>query len=421
MVHLEVDVLPKQAEFIHSSHKYTLLSGGWGTSKTWSLIFKALHYALKHPGIKIIFCAETFPMLRDTVFRDFIQICPRKFLRAMTPYTKSPLDAFFRNGSIIHFRSFDKPWKPKSFTVGAIFVEELTSLKEETFDELIGRLRQVRLPGDKKPDFPRTLGAATNPDSFNHWVYKKFIDPATKMKGAKVYYSITTDNHYLPQDYLDTLKDLKRTNPDLYKRNVLGKWGVLEGLCYELPQKLRKIPLGIEYDIFIAGLDFGWNHATALSCIGIESDTFDVVDEWFARKVDSLQIIDRVWEYHDDYDFDYIYCDPARPEIIDQMQKSGLPAEGASKGPGSVFARIMYLQGLIGNNQLRIHAQHAPNHIKEIDSYKWDKSVGGGKEKPIKVNDECMNAMEYAIWTYSNEIGLDTDIEALLAVQKRLS
>lgn len=411
----EVEIEKHQSDFINDTSRLCLLSGGWGSGKTWANILKAIYYGLKYPGIEILVCAETFPLLQDTVYKEFMQICPRRLIKHDT---KKPINVYFKNDSKFYFRSFDKEWKAKSFTVGAIFGEELTTFKEDTFKQLRARLRQKRPKGDKRPDFPRNFSSATNPAGLTHWVYKFFIDPDTKFKNAKVFNSTTFDNTYLPRDYTDDLRTLEKSNKAYYDRNVLGLWGQLEGLIYELPETQRYILERMEFDHYIAGLDFGFGHPTALSCIGVSSGRFAVVDEWYERKVTSSDIINKVKQYQKKYNFYNIYCDSARPEIIEEMVQAGLPAVPCIKGAGSVFAGIMNLKGLIGNNNLFL-GKEAHYHLREVDSYIWDKSTDS-KERPLKVNDDCMDAMRYAIYTYTLDDGGGVPIDDLYEFQKML-
>ncbi len=418
-VELEVELLPHQAAFLDSKAKFTLASGGYGSAKSFSLTISAIDEGLRYPGIEILFCAETLPMIRDTSFKDFMAVCPPNLIKK---HTVAPLNVYFHNGSFIKFRSFDQPYKAKSFTVGSIKIEELTTFKKTTFDQLRGRLRQSRTPTELEnglEDYPRTLGAATNPDTKTHWVYKDFFDPDTKVANSVVIESTSYDNQYLPDDYLDDLDEFARTNPTYFKRNVLGEWGRLEGVIYNLPDSQRKIPDNIQFDENIAGLDFGYIHPTSLSVIGIAGDRYFVRDEWHVARVTSKDIIDSVWEYHREYNFYKIYCDGARPEIIQELQDAGLPAVPAIKGPGSVFAGIMYIMGLVNSARFYIDERKAPMHIKEIDGYQWDES-DSKKERPLKIRDDSCDSTRYPIYTYALENGLDVSSEDLYAFQKDL-
>jgi phage terminase large subunit len=415
-IQFEVELLKHQQQFIESDKKFTLASGGYGSAKSFSLIIGAIHEAIKYPKIETLFCAATLPMLRDTTFKDFMEVCPSRLIKQ---HTIAPMNVFFKNGSTLKFRSFDQPFKAKSFTVGSIKIEELTTIKKATFDQLRGRLRQERKPRPGFPDFPRTLGAATNPDTKTHWVYKDFFDPETKLRNSKVVESTSYDNIFLPDDYLDDLDEFAVTNPAYFRRNVLGEWGRLDGLIYNLVDEYRSVLEGIDYDLMIGGLDFGHRDPTALSVIGVDSGRFSVVDEMYQKGMTSTSIIDAVREYHNKYYFYKIYCDGARPEIIEEMVQAGLPAVAARKGPGSVFAGCLFMQGLVNTGRYRINAEKAPWHVKEIDGYVWDAS-DDAKEKPLKIRDHTCDSSRYACHTFALENGLDVSAEELYEFQKDL-
>ena len=62
--------------------------------------------------------------------------------------------------------------------------------------------------------------SATNPDSPSHWVYKYFITSDNPMR--HVYYSITEDNPFLPDWYIEQLKST--LDPKMAARMLRGEW-----------------------------------------------------------------------------------------------------------------------------------------------------------------------------------------------------
>ena len=410
MLTLEAKVSAKQKQFIDSRKKYTIHSGGYGSSKSWGAIYKAFQYMVEYPGINIMFCSLTYPMIRDTIYNEWIKICPFTATRSV----RSPMDYTIDNGSTAYFRSFDTEFKLKGFTLGAAFIAEGSHFPRENFQQLQGRIRQ---PGG----MPLTIDIDTNPDSFDNWLYKDFIDPETSIDpdNTLVIYSTSHDNPFLPEDYLQRLDRMKITDPEYYDRNVLGKWGKLEGTIYDVPQDLRDIPEDFDPHVHICGVDFGFTHETAISPIGFDGQIFGVLEEMYRSKMTSQDIIKEVSELHEKYYFDYIYCDGARPEIIEEMVQEGLPAKPALKGPGSVFTGIMFIKSLHKSERL-YYSKYCINHFKEIDSYIWDKNQKV-KEVPIKKNDHLMDSHRYAIHTYSIENGLDVSPEDLYRMQAMLA
>jgi PBSX family phage terminase large subunit len=233
---------------------------------------------------------------------------------------------------------------------------------------------------------------ATNPSSFNNYVYKQFIEKP--ILDSVVIYSKTSDNGYLPKEYLNDLKTLQLSNPEYYKRMVEGHWGSLEGIIFNLPysQRINRSAMPIEYDKIIAGLDFGFKHPTALVVIGIKDNKHYIIDEVYKRLQTSADIIKLVKEKHIQYNISKIYCDWARPEIIQDLKTAGLPVTDAIK---TVFDGILYTQGLINTGNL-ICCNDCTYTLREFDSFIWDKK---DKEQPLKINDDAMDALRYAVFS----------------------
>lgn len=377
---------PHQKGFVNSNARYLLNSGGVGSGKTYSLVLRSLRLCLEYPGIKGLLGAQTMPLLRDTTMAEFENLVPEKLIKT---HNKSTNTYIFRNGSSVLFRPFDDATKFKSMNLGFAGIEEMTDVKYEIFKILRTRLRQKNVQ--------HSLFGATNPGPFTHWVYRDFIDNATKIDGSDVVFSVSRDNPYLPKEYLADLETLRVTNPEYYDRMVRGLWGALEGLIYSMPmnQRIDAELLPEKYDQIIAGLDFGHDHPTSLVIIGIREPYYYIIDEFYKRHLSTSDIISAVGRYNSLYNLSAIYCDTARPEIIADLQNAGLPALDAVK---DVFEGIMFVKGLVNSGQL-IASKRCSMTLREFDSYIWDKA-SLIKEAPIKLNDDCMDAMRYALFTH---------------------
>ena len=396
MKQVNIDLIkPHQTDFVNSKSRYLLNSGGVGSGKTYGIAIKALMLAIECPGIFGLIGAQTYPLLRDTTLREFINICPPE---AIKQYNKANSHFIFHNGSEIIFRSLEDPTKLKSLNLGFCAIEEMTDVPEEIFKMLRTRMRQKGFPG--------CIFGATNPGTFNNWVYKYFIDKNDKyhLTGSEVVYSVSKDNFFLPEEYIADLVDMGKSNPEYYQRMVAGKWGIMEGLVYMLPmeQRLAEIPPVKRY---IAGLDFGFTHPTALIIIGIREDMNYIVEEVYRRKVTSGDIIDIVKDKMQKYPIDSIFCDSSRPEIIEDLQRQGIPAVDSVK---DVFDGIMHVKTLIGSKKLFVKTD-CTYTLREFDSYIWD-AKHTVKEQPVKINDDCMDSIRYALYTDYKRGGFGRDI-----------
>jgi phage terminase large subunit len=366
------------------------------SGKTYGIVLRTLRLCIMHPGIFVLIGAQTYPLLRDTTLREFANVVLP--LNIIDQYNKTEQHFKFKNGSEVIFRAFDDPNKLKSLNLGACGVEEMTDISEEIFKMLRTRLRQDKMPC--------CLYGATNPGTFGNWVYKYFIEePITN---SNVIYSISADNFYLPKPYLEDLDTMRKSNPEYYERMVMGKWGVLEGLIYNLPVKQRcnNLPLDKKYHGIIAGLDFGFTHPTAFIIIGYIEDKYYIIDEVYQHKMTSSDIIEAVRKKLTEYPIDVIYCDSARPEIIEDLKRAGIPAQDSVK---DVFEGIMHVKSLIGTGDLIVNDKCFYT-LREFDSYIWD-SKSTVKEIPLKVNDDCMDAIRYALYTHRKKACVSIFIE----------
>jgi phage terminase large subunit len=85
------------------------------------------------------------------------------------------------------------------------------------------------------------------------------------------------------------------------------------------------------------------------------------------------------------------------------------------EGIKDVFDGIMCIKSLINEQKLYVN-QKCFYTLREFDSYIWD-AKNTVKEVPIKINDDCMDAVRYAIYTDGkhggvSEFGEGVDREA---------
>lgn len=388
---------PHQLKFLHADTRFVVNSGGVGAGKTFTVALKAFLKMAKNPGILGLIGAKTMRLVRETTMREFFNLCPPELIKN---FNRSTSTVKLFNDSELIFTPLDDYTKFKSLNLGFVGIEEMIDNDEEVFKVLRERLRQTTVPESE-----HQLFGATNPGSFENWVYKNFIDEdsKTKIKDSTVIFSSSHDNKTLPAAYLADLDTLKATNPEYYARMILGQWGQLEGLVYQVPLDLRLSPDEVPHTFqrVIAGLDFGYNHAMACSIAGQIEDRFYIFDELYRYQMRLADLIDWLSQKCNELDIECIYCDSARPDLIAELQDVGLPAVPASKGPGSVYAGIMHVKNLFGSGLLFV-SQECKNHLREFDSYVWDKN-NKVKEAPLKVNDHLCDAVRYMLHTDGKE------------------
>lgn len=225
--------VPYQAKVIdHLSFDYDyslgiheiLLSGSVGSAKSALMAYLAIRHCIDNPGAKLLLGRRAMPDLKETIYRKILEMMDGSLVEGVHYSTNETIASIkFRNGSEIISRSWaDKSYKKmRSLELSAAVIEELTENDEEdkqAYDEI--KMRVGRLPHIKKS----FIISATNPADPGHWAYKYFIESTAPTR--HVYYSVTTDNPFLPESYVEQLKtDL---DPKLARRMIYGEWISIE-------------------------------------------------------------------------------------------------------------------------------------------------------------------------------------------------
>jgi phage terminase large subunit len=180
----------------------------------------------------------------------------------------------------------------------------------------------------------------------------------------------------------------------VYGRGLTGK---IEGLIYPNWHLVDALPEGE----IIYGLDFGFNHPTALVRGVVDTDTMSLyLDEViYESRLITQELIDRM-EQAGVGTNDSIYADAARPETIEEIYRAGFNIEKADKA---------VWDGINKMKSFKIHiTKSSTNLIKEMRSYKWkvDKN-GKSLEEPVKFLDDALDAARYLVWNATRKNELD--------------
>lgn len=261
--------LPHQYKIIHdvrrnfdyqSNGTYEcLLSGAVGSAKSLALSHLVATHCILYPGAVVGLGRLALPRLKETLCQKIREHLYDVGAGLSYRYNETSGGFQFSNGSkCIPFSWSDKNYqKFRSYELSAMAIEELSENKGDHWNAYleafsrVGRLSHV-------PE--RWVIAASNPDSPSHPAYRHFIKNQSQTR--RVYYSVTTDNPYLPASYVDNLKDIYDEN--MYKRMVLGHWIEIsdEVIYYTYDGKhnyrdyyynvLENVPIVLAFDFNIA-------------------------------------------------------------------------------------------------------------------------------------------------------------------------
>lgn len=284
--------------------------------------------------------------------------------------------------------------KIRGSTFCGAYVDEATIIPESVFKMLISR---CAMGGAK-------IFATTNPDSPYHWFKKDYIDNNLDVRS----WAFTLeDNPELTREEKDYL--CRQYKGIWYQRFIEGLWVQAEGAIYDFfdaKYHVIDFPPGRASE-YIIGIDYGTTNPTAFVLIGINKSKFPniwVEDLYFYdSKIKQRQLTDSEYAealvtFIDHRPIKAIYVDPSAASFKLELLKHSVP--NVFDAENEVIDGIRFVSKFINNGTLKI-CRNCEHLIKEFQSYVWDpKSQITGVDKPLKVNDHCLDALRYSIFSH---------------------
>ncbi len=276
----------------------------------------------------------------------------------------------------------------RGMTSYGAYINEGTMANEEVFNEI-----KARCSGEGA----RIL-VDTNPDQPEHWLKTNYIDKADG-KVIQSYHFELDDNTFLTERYKDNIKAATPTGM-FYDRDIKGLWVSAEGIVYKDFRKEKhyiksKDLKDINFVKCFAGVDWGYEHPGAIVVLGKDDKGDIYLLEEHSKKHEEIEYwVNIAKEIKNRYGNISFYCDTARPEYIKRFKKENIKAKNADK---AVLAGIGEVGRLIKSEKLKVVEDKVELFKKEIFMYSWNKTTG----EPIKVWDDVLDALRYAIYTES--------------------
>jgi hypothetical protein len=224
----DIELTPKQAEFAEAvfsgDFKYLLYGGAIRGGKTYAMLLLVLALAKIYRGSRWAIVRKDLPTIKRNTLPSFEKVKPPGFCGEVN---RTDWFVDCSNGSRIFF--FPESFKEdrelnrwKGLEVNGFALEECNELNEKSFDMAIQRAGAWICRGNQPP--PVIMGTC-NPSL--GWVKSAWYDPWRKGALEAPWYYLPAkihDNPHLPQSYIDSLDELKKTSPSAYRRFVEGDW-----------------------------------------------------------------------------------------------------------------------------------------------------------------------------------------------------
>lgn len=272
--------------------------------------------------------------------------------------------------------------KIRGMTSYGAYINEASLANEEVFDEI-----RSRCSGEGA----RIL-VDTNPDHPEHWLLKNYIEnPDPSILSYSFHLD---DNTFLSERYR---RNMKNTTPSgmFYDRNIRGLWVSGDGIVYKDFDKnrhtiTREVANKIDFDRYVAGVDWGYEHYGAIVVVGVKDECYYVIEEHAKQHTDIDEWSEIALKIKTKYGDIPFYVDSARPEYLYRFKQEGLNAINANK---KIMLGIETVAKLMKSDRFFIVYDDCPRFAQEVYKYIWHST----KDEPQQEFDDVLDAIRYAI------------------------
>lgn len=306
--------------------------------------------------------------------------------------------------------------KIRGMTVAGVYIDELTTLPRDFFKQMLARM-SVR---------GAQMFATTNPDAPNHWLKAEYLDKIDTFPDWYVEHFTMDDNPGLTDEYKASLK--REYTGLWYDRFIEGKWVAAEGAIYGMFDPSRHVISRAQLPeierVLIAAVDYGTEHRTRGYLLGVgqivtHADTGEIVDPTHpaARKSPALFVLSefapdtatvgqhaamfRAWLRDQPVASwrtpEWVAVDPAAAVFKAQLFDDGMSS--VMNAHNAVLSGIQTVSSLFAIGRLLI-VDDCTELLRGLPGYRWDSAATKrGDTKPIKENDDEVDALRYAVYT----------------------
>ena len=363
-----------------------VVSGGVNTGKTYGNLERAHELALTYEKCEILLLRKTLSSLMATGVKTF----EKQVLGHLDPPLGDPgceikkiekregIHYLYPNGSMIWLGGMNKKGTVLSSEYDFIIVVQCEDLTEEEWVYLL--TRKGRGAGANAP-YSMVIGDANpHPLGEQHWIPRRARrKPGQKKPALTLINSTRRDNPDLcnqeTQEWTERgqeIEDMIQTFPeDVRKRLGDGIWIGGDNLVYsEFNEDKHMVTWEdlaeqkVEFEKFYMGCDWGYTDPGSLSLYALSAEdvpclyqirttyrTKELIGFWTNRAV----AYDKLCKRYYGTGVERVYCDPRRPDYIEEFQNANLPAVAAPQtGNNSVLPGIVRAKTRLVNGTFKI-------------------------------------------------------------------
>ena len=406
--------LPWQVAPWNDTSKTLVVSSGAGSGKSVWAFHRLNALMLKYPGALGLVLRKARQHLRNSSI-PMLESITGPHVRHQSSNNRFE----YPNGSrIVYGGMFDQKQREALRSIAGendsgvdfVVMEEGSTFSADDYEEVMGRLRGKAAPW-------RQVVVITNPDSDQHWICQRFINPhlAGRLDKAAVYMPRCEDNPTLDADYLDSLRSLTGVRrARLYE----GRWVRAEGTVYDtwLPEKhvISAFDIPDDWQRFRV-IDQGYVNPRVCLWIAVDGDgKAYVYREIYKTKQLAKDFAQQIIRHTKREKITATICDHDAEERA-VYTEAGIDTVRARKDVSIGIQatqkrisedRLFWFRGCLVEVDEELRREHKPwSTVQEFDCYVWKRNPDGTitKEEPEKKNDHGMDALRYFVMHFDRD------------------
>lgn len=385
-----IEVNPKYKSLFSSDSRYFVISGGRGSSKSFSVSLFALLLTFEKDQ-NILFSRYTMVSAHVSIIPEFVEKIELLGMESQFDVNKTEITNKVTGNRIlfkgIKTGSGNQTAALKSISGITCFImdeaEEMPD--EETFSKIDLSIRS-------KTAHNRVL-LVLNPTTKEHWIYNRFFQEAGVQPGGNqtvrdITYIHTTylDNEeHLGESFLNQMELIKIRRPQHYEHTILGGWrDKAEGVIFENWRIAKYESQGLD----VYGADWGFSVDPSVLCkvsIDKAGKRIYLQEKLYKAGLNTSQLAEI---FQKECGRNLIVADSAEDRLISELKRY-VNIKAAIKGAGSVNYGIALLQ----DYELIVDPE-STNLIKELNNYAWSDKKS---ETPMDSHNHLIDSIRYIV------------------------
>lgn len=366
--------------FLHrewDKFRFFCLSGSSRSGKTYSIydFIIWLFTQYENAGIEIDAIRDSFPVLRGTILKEFIERLDEFGLYSEANHNMSE-HRINVNGNFFNYYSVDNELKARGRKRHILWLNEPNNMKRSIIDQLLIRTTH-KVIIDFNP---------SDPVGTEHWLYDDIMQRSNTASLVTTY----KDNPFLTKEIVEEIELYKDKDPDFY--NVFGLGLRAKARAGQIFTHFNRWLYELPLLPYFYGLDFGkTNDPTCLVRCCIDGDELFADQLIYRTNLTSSEIV-ALLKSNGVHSREPIYADSAEPLMIREIKEAGFNIIGAEKGKGSISGGIDKLKTL--NVKLTDRSKEA---WREVGYYCWKMVDGKPTNEPMDMHNHFMDSLRYSI------------------------